>query len=118
MRKAIMIDPNTDTVTEVGLRPTLEALQAAVGGKVQALRSESGLTTLWVNEDGKVLRLAPNRVATALWWALDPEAAGWDILHGPVVVTGGVGRDGEDLDVHAEALTALNIPVPGAGHAQ
>lgn len=106
MLEAITISTD-NRVTLTTLQPGLHALQAAVGGHVEAVSSATGDTTLWINEDGKNQSMPPNRAGTWLWWHLNPNARGHDVLCGPVVITGGPDRDGKTRDVGVEALAAL-----------
>ena len=46
--------------------PNLENLQAAVGGLIQAIDLAPELT-MWCNDEGKLMGLPVNPVATALW---------------------------------------------------
>lgn len=107
-----MIDAITistdNRVSVIELQPGLQALQAAVGGHIEAVRSATGETTLWINEDGKVHGLPENPVGTWLWWHLHPAARGRDFLVGPVVITGGPDRDGKTCGVGPEAFAALS----------
>jgi len=48
-----------------GGRPSLAAMQAAVGGYVERVHLEHGMA-LWVNEDGLALGLAPNALASTV----------------------------------------------------
>ena len=61
---------------------SLPELQALVGGYIEALRTEDG-GWLFINEDGKRLRLVPNPVATEFMRnRLRPD----DYIVGPAVV--------------------------------
>jgi hypothetical protein len=99
---------------------SLANLQKLVGGFIEPIygyRDPSGLlltwptTVIYVNEEAK-FHLAPDNLpATALWWHLDPQAAGRSILAGPAVVLGlGAGNDDTEHPVpdHVRAaFTAL-----------
>jgi hypothetical protein len=69
----------------------LKSLQNAVGGYVQVIELEEDFT-MWVNEEGKLLGLEENKIATVIWevrFGLDT-----DIICGDVVFTGGMDEDG------------------------
>lgn len=106
-----MIDAITistdNRVSVIELQPGLHALQSSVGGHVEAVRSATGETTLWINEDGKVHGLPENRLGTWLMWHLNPATRGHDFLVGPVVITGGPDPDGKTCGVGPEAFAAL-----------
>lgn len=64
---------------------TFDAIVAAVGGYVEPIHC--GNVVLWCNEDGRMLGLPNNAVATALWWRIAPASKGPRLV-GTVVVTG------------------------------
>jgi hypothetical protein len=83
----------------------LRELQAVVGGNIEAAPADESVT-LWINEDGKGLDLPANRLAMDVWLRWDIYRCmlvGGDWLAGNCVVTGGVGPDGETLDLPEEA---------------
>jgi hypothetical protein len=73
---------------------SLQALQSAVGGWVQAVDLSADLT-MWLNEEGKLTGLPHNPTAQKLWdktfWA------GSDFVVGDVVLTGGTDKEGATL---------------------
>jgi hypothetical protein len=88
---------------------SLKVLQTSVGGYVEAISSATGETTFWCNEEGKLERLPVNRAATELLYALNPAYRGYDILVGPVVVTGGTDDEGDTTPINAEALDVMGL---------
>ena len=102
------------------ISPSLANLQKLVGGYIEPIygyRDPSGLlltwptTVIYVAEEAKIHLAPDNLPATALWWHLDPQAAGRSILAGPAVVLGlGAGNDDTEHPVpdHVRAaFTAL-----------
>jgi len=79
------------TITSEGLQSevefteenSLETLQAAVGGYIQAI-DLLGLT-MWINEEGKIHNLPFNPFATLLWEA---EFGKTDVILGDIILTG------------------------------
>ena len=73
---------------------TLQDLQSAVGGWVQAIDLADDLT-MWLNEEGKLTGLPHNTTAQKLWdktfWV------GSDFVVGDVVLTGGTDEEGVTL---------------------
>ncbi len=77
-------------ITEAFRKPTLEALQATVGGYIEKVpyfsRLGTRICTAWANEEGRLNGLPPNPKASELW-AL---ATGWPPsetqLVGPIVI--------------------------------
>jgi hypothetical protein len=92
------------TVTKLG-SITFDGIREAIGGYVEPVYSADGQTILWCNEDGKPMGLPNNRVATSLWWHINPAAPRLPLV-GPVVVTGG---DPDNLEpVPAEVAAILD----------
>lgn len=73
----------------------LETLQEAVGGLIQAVDLTPSLT-MWCNEEGKLIGLPVNPVATAMWTRYFGET---DIIVGDVVFTGGCDEEGETTSI-------------------
>ncbi len=88
----------------------LKSLQNAVGGYVQVIELEDDFT-MWVNEEGKLLNLPVNEIATVIWevrFGLDT-----DIICGDVVFTGGMDEDGETLTISEANIQRLAELVEG-----
>ena len=88
----------------------LKSLQNAVGGYVQVIELEDDFT-MWANEEGKLLNLPVNEIATVIWevrFGLDT-----DIICGDVVFTGGMDEDGETLTISEANLQRLAELVEG-----
>lgn len=80
---------------------TFQAMQAVVGGHLECLPIWSG-HDLWINEEGKLLGLAPNRLLTT--GRCDGSA--WDVV-GTLFVADN--EDGETVSLSVEAAEALVI---------
>jgi hypothetical protein len=93
MKAALRI--NTDFTTELfDLEgATLEKLQDAVGGWVQAVDLRDDLT-LWCNEEGKLIGLPNNVIGTHMW---EKSFGMTDVIMGNIVFTGGTDDEGENL---------------------
>ena len=88
----------------------LKSLQNAVGGYVQVVELEDDFT-MWANEEGKLLNLPVNEIATVIWevrFGLDT-----DIICGDVVFTGGMDEDGETLTISEANIQRLAELVEG-----
>lgn len=98
---AIEIDESGDfSALEMPIR--LEALQSKVGGYIQAIPTDDGRLTFWMDEDGKSKQLPLNTLATVL---LDDKLPGFlnhDYVCGTVVITGGANRNGDTLGLTIE----------------
>ena len=85
--------------------------KAIGGGWLEALRPHPNVT-LWFDEEGKLKGLPPNPTATWLWWFLEPEARGRDVLCGTVVATGGPDAEGDSTSL-PDAMIDLMVNVVG-----
>ena len=94
MKKAIRITTENETIVFELKSDSLEQLQQAVGGYVQAIDLSDKLT-LWCNEEGKMINLPHNRGAQKLWDEVF--GAGTDYIVGDIVLTGGADRHGNTL---------------------
>ena len=88
----------------------LKSLQNAVGGYVQVIELEDDFT-MWANEEGKLLNLPVNEIATVIWEVRF--GIGTDIICGDVVFTGGMDEDGETLTISEANLQRLAELVEG-----
>ena len=88
----------------------LKSLQNAVGGYVQVIELEDDFT-MWVNEEGKLLNLPVNEIATVIWEVRF--GIGTDIICGDVVFTGGMDEDGETLTISEANIQRLAELVEG-----
>lgn len=73
----------------------LEVLSRTVGGFVEAVTLRDGCV-LWVNEEGKLMRLPVNERATSLFVQ---HHGAVDVIVGPAVVTGPADEEGYMTDV-------------------
>jgi hypothetical protein len=83
---------------------SLEKLQTAVGGWVQAIELSNELT-LWCNEEGKMIGLEHNPLAQHLWDRAF--GAGTDYIVGTVVLTGGTDDEGDTIGITEEQILSL-----------
>lgn len=103
--KALVIKTTGETNTvEFTEANALTVLQEGVSGWVQAVDLAEDLT-LWLNEEGKLADLPHNTFAQAIW----NERYGYytDYIVGDIVLTGGVGPEGETLGLSDEQVDAL-----------
>ena len=83
---------------------SLNALQEAVGGWVQAIGLKDNLT-MWLNEEGKLMQLPHNLKGQAIWDSFFQE--GSDYIVGNVVLTGGADDEGETLALDDSTVSIL-----------
>jgi len=94
-----------------------EPLSKEIGGLIESVPA-SPEVTIWCNEEGKLLKLDFNLIATDLWEVFDSYGcvAAGDVLVGPVVIQGPADEEGECTDVPDWVLMQLGFttspPVP------
>lgn len=99
---------HTNGLTQVvNLDDGYKAIQAVVGGTFDAITSESGNTTFWIHDEGKIIGMEPNVLATKILWDLEPAFNGRDYLAGTVLITGGADDEGDTLGIGIEGLSAV-----------
>jgi hypothetical protein len=95
-------------VVEIDRGDELSELQGVVGGYVECVTSADEKVTIWVNEEGKLHGLPPNKMATLVWWKLNPAMRGADVLCGNVVFTGGADAHGNTKSLTKSALKSTD----------
>ena len=108
MAKALEIRPNGQVISRDFPENTYHQIAGIVGGTIAAVYSKSGNSTFYIHDEGKLMGLMVNEVATELWWELNPNFRGHDFLVGTVVLFGGADEEGMDLDVDEEATSVLD----------
>lgn len=103
MKAALRI--NTDFTTEVLDLEENEynQIRDAVGGLIQPVDLKPDLT-LWCNEEGKLISLPLNIIATHMW---ERSFGQTDIILGDCVFTGGTDDDGETIELSQAWVTQL-----------
>lgn len=100
--------PPCDLLT-LGRGPDIDlaaAINDLVGGWFEVVGAPHG-ANMYLNQDGKALRLPENIVATTLARQSDAPIQVHDFVAGQVVVVGGPDVDGSDLDVPDEFLAHM-----------
>lgn len=108
MNKAIRITTNNETIIFELKKDSLEQLQHAVGGYIQAIDLSDELT-LWCNEEGKIMNLPHNHRAQELWDKVF--GAGTDYIVGDIVLTGGADENGETLGLTDAQVTDFLVAI-------
>ena len=121
--QALVIHPHRSAASGVrSLSTSLTNLQKIVGGYLEPVygyRRPDGTVnnwptaTLYVNELGKLQGAPENLLATALWWALDPQAVGRTLLVGTVVVLGAGDDAGNETSVPEHVQAAFSALCDG-----
>lgn len=106
MVKMVFIPVDTDEEVEVREADDAEALQAAVGGWLEAIDVPSLGVRIYINEEGRVRHLPFNSRASFLWRYYVPRDRP-AMLVGDVIVVGAPDKRGDDTDVPESALRLL-----------
>lgn len=107
MKAYIVRTDNTTAIVEFEYGKSYEMLKSAVGGWIECVSLDKDLD-MWVNEEGKLLGLPVNEIATHCWESVYGRT---DIIVGDVIFTGGVDEDGETLGLHNYAIARLDTLV-------
>jgi hypothetical protein len=104
-KKALQIKTTGEVVAIDITADSLEYLQTAVGGWVQAIDIATDMT-MWCNEEGKLIGLPHNPYAQFMW----DKAFGahTDYIVGDVVLTGGTDSEGYTLGLTDEQMQIIN----------
>jgi hypothetical protein len=104
-KKALQIKTTGEVVAIDITADSLEYLQTAVGGWVQAIDIATDMT-MWCNEEGKLIGLPHNPYAQFMW----DKAFGahTDYIVGDVVLTGGTDSEGYTLGLTDEQVQIIN----------
>jgi hypothetical protein len=109
MKLALRIT-TTGTIEELDLsvEDSLQVLQTAVGGWVQAIDLDDELS-MWLNEEGKLVGLPHNPFAQFAW---DKRfGAHTDYMVGDVVFAGGTDEDGVTLGLDQDTADQIRMMV-------
>lgn len=94
---ALIINPG-EQPRRTRIPDTLQAMQEAVGGYIEAAPIDDPRITCWVNEEGKLDGLAPNRPIMMHGHAID-------VIHGPMLIVGNDPETGETIGLDDELAT-------------
>lgn len=108
--KAIVVKASGEVIEkEFDNIGTYQFLSESVGGLIQCV-SLTDKVDMWLNEEGKMINLPDNPIATVAWASVFGET---DIIVGDVVFTGGVDSEGETIGLSEtqfdKLLNVLNL---------
>jgi hypothetical protein len=108
MRNAVKVTTNNDVyLLDLGdANSSLATLQDAVGGWVQVIDISDNLS-IWLNEEGKVVGLPRNDLATRFFERA--YGVGKDVIVGDVVFTGGVDDEGSLVGLTDEQVSIIKF---------
>ena len=104
-KKIVIITPQSQVLIQSieGEFVDYDTLNNGVQGWIESVSLMNGLT-MWVNEEGKLLGLDVNPIATRLWEKMYGPT---DIIVGPAVLTAGTDEDGETLAFNEQDAYSL-----------
>lgn len=104
--KALIIKADGTTPYVKDIENDLETLQSEVGGMIESIPHQTEATTVYGNEEGKIMGLAINQNLAALR-ALKVAVMAHDIIVGDVVVVGFNAETGDDKDVDPKVVATV-----------
>ena len=104
MANAIKITTDGTATTETV--NGLQDFQKHVEGWVELLYTDDERHIFWFNEEGKVNGMAANDTAHRLVHELVTGLSPWDVIVGPVLITGPLAADGEHYEAPAAEMLA------------
>lgn len=110
MVRGLRIPVEADQPISVVEVDKLEDYQAIIGGWIEAVDIHDLGVTVYVAEEGLILRLPFNSRASFLWWYFVPEARQKAMLVGPALVVGLPDRVGRSTDVPADVVEMIGKP--------
>jgi hypothetical protein len=96
--RAILIQPGTIGQVD-DIEDTLQAFRRVLGGHVEHIGAADGRISFGVNENGKLENMPVNRLAHRLMVDARSADGRRDTLNGPVIITGGPTRHGDNTPV-------------------
>lgn len=102
--RALTVNAETmeTSIIDIPREGSLRPMQEAVGGLIECVAL--GEFEMWLNEEGKLLGLPINEVATAMW---ESEYGPTDVMVGNVVFTGPADDEGYITELSAESALLI-----------
>ena len=107
MTNALIIDLSGEVREHTGPL-TLDFYQETVGGWVQAVWLDAPEGSLWMHEEGKLIGMPPNELATRIYWQAQPHHMQNDYVAGVAIVTGGTDDEGDTLPPSTELIAFVH----------
>lgn len=105
MAKALIVRTDgSREIVEFEVGNSYETLKTAVNGWIECVHLPSFGVDMWVNEEGKLIRLPLNYHGSALW---AKEYGATDLMVGDIILTGGADDEGETLGLTDTQLNNL-----------
>ena len=100
MHKVMSI--STDNIVEIKEVESIEyeTLSTAVNGMIELVSINKDID-MWLNEEGKIIGLEPNVIASMIFYKAFSQL---DIIKGNVIITGGSDDDGNTVGLSDESI--------------
>lgn len=85
----------------------LDVRQRLVGGTIQALNLYKPPSTMYINDEGKLLDLRPNPRATSVLWVHNPDFRNHDFVVGDAIIVGQPDEQGNDETAPQELVDII-----------
>lgn len=105
MTKALVI--RTDNTMEFIDSNGYQDIMNAVGGLIQAVYFGDNSYFCYVNEEGKLIGLPENKIATSLWYDSGQRIQIGDFLAGNAIFFGGIDFEGNDVDIEDDFINLI-----------
>jgi hypothetical protein len=104
MERAVIIKADgTKSVVQFEVGKSYQLLSDTVDGMIDCVRLPSREADMWVNDEGKLLGLPQNPIATALW---ADDYGVTDVILGDVILTN-VNNEGDTVGLSNEQVEGL-----------
>jgi len=105
MEKVISI--RTDNTVEIKEVESIEyeTLSTAVNGMIELVSINEDID-MWLNEEGKLIGLEPNVIATIIWNKVFPN---FDVVMGDVIITGGADEEGNTTGLSDKSIQDVMV---------
>src|SRR5207248_1708151 len=78
-----------------------------VGGSIEVITLERPQSSMYLNDEGKLMELPLNQRATTLLWVHNSAFRGQDVIVGPTFVVGPPDREGDDQTAPTDLVDLL-----------
>lgn len=100
-----IISITSDNVIEIKEVESIQydTISTAVNGMIEVVSLNQDID-MWVNEEGKLIGLEPNTIATLIWNEVFPNK---DVIMGNVLITGGADNAGNTTGLTEESINDI-----------
>lgn len=104
MKAVIIKTDGSSNAVEFDNSTSYDVMRGAVGGLIERVELPAHEIEMYVNEEGKILRLPINAKATELWAA---SFGATDIICGDVILVGAIDDEGDNASLTDEQVSTF-----------